>query len=212
MTARNVYRDAASNRRMGLLLAACAVMVLTGCGSSDEVVDPIPLPTLVDQGWDAFESGDFVGAKSDFERAIADDPENGAAHNGLGWANMRLDDLQGAVTSFDAALTHGFTGADPHAGKAIVLRDLEPVDYAAAIGSANTALGIESDYAFAHDAGLDWQDLRLILAQSHFALGEYDDANTQVGLLGGTAQNPVSPTFVEDLLAEIERLGQILDG
>ena len=206
-----MYVSATLQRRMGFLLAVCAMMMLGGCGSSDEVMDPIPLPTLVDQGWSAFESGNFAGAKSDFERAIADDPTNSAAHNGLGWANMRLDDLQGAVTSFDAALTHGFSAADPHAGKAIVLRDLDPVDYAAAIASANTALGLESNYAFAHDAGLDWKDLRLILAQSHFALGEYDEANTQVGLLGGTAQDPALPTFVEDLLAEIARLGQIID-
>ena len=197
---------------MRLLLALCALMMLGACGSSDEVMDPILLPTLVDQGWSAFESGDFAGAKSDFERAIADDPTNSAAHNGLGWANMKLDDLQGAVTSFDAALTHGFIGADPHAGKAIVLRDLEPVDYAAAIASANTALGIESNYAFAHDARLDWKDLRLILAQSHFALGEYVEANSQIGVLGGTMQDPASPTFVEDLLAEIEHLGQVLNG
>jgi len=187
-------------------------MMMTACGSSDQGVDPIPLPTLVEQGWEAFEAGDFAGAKTDFDLAIADDPTNSDAHNGLGWSNMNLDDLQGAVTSFDAALTHGFTGADPHAGKAIVLRDLEPVDYTAAISSANTALGIESNYAFAHDAGLDWKDLRLILAQSHFALGEYVEANTQVGILGGTVQDPDSPTFVSDLLAEIDRLGQIIDG
>jgi tetratricopeptide (TPR) repeat protein len=210
MRASNVYRNATSNRL--IISAICAVMMLGGCGSSDGGVDPNPLPTLVEQGWDAFETGDFADAKSNFEQAIADNPTDNAAHNGLGWANMRLDDLQGAVTSFDAALTHGFAGADPHAGKAIVLRDLEPVDYDAAIASANTALGIESSYAFTHDAGLDWKDLRLILAQSHFMLGEYIEANAQVGVLGGTMQNSASPTFVEDLLAEIERLGQILSG
>lgn len=59
-------------------------------------------------------------------------------------------------------------------------------------------------------ATLDWRDLRLILAQSHFALGEYTDANAQVTLLGGTAPDPNSPTFVEDLLAEIERLGRTI--
>jgi len=125
---------------------------------------------------------------------------------------MKLDDLQGAVTSFESALTGGFPGADPHAGKAIVLRDLEPVDYGAAIASVNAALGIDPNYVFAHDAALDWQDLRLILAQSHFALGEYAEANAQVGILGGTVQDPTSPRFVEDLLSEIERLGKTIAG
>ena len=198
--------------RIRNMWALCIVVILGGCGGGDTGTDPILLPGLVDQGWSAFESRDYSGAETSFEQAIADDPENSRAHNGLGWANTRLDKLQGAVSSFDNALTYGFEGADPHAGKAIVLRDLEPVDYTAAISSANTALGIESNYAFAHDAGLDWKDLRLILAQSHFALGEYVEANTQVGILGGTVQDPDSPTFVSDLLAEIDRLGQIIDG
>lgn len=183
-----------------------------GCGSSDDGATPTPQPTLVEQGWDAFETGDFAAAKTNFEQAIAVAPTNSEAHNGLGWANMMLDSLSGSVASFDDALTNGFAGADPHAGKAIVLRDLTPVDYAAAIASANAALAIDSNYAFAHDARLDWKDVRLILAQSHFALGEYDEANTQIGLLGGSMQNPASATFVEDLLAEIERLGQIIGG
>jgi tetratricopeptide (TPR) repeat protein len=185
-------------------------MMLGGCGSSDEGDGPTPPSTLVDQGWEAFEAGDLADAKSNFEAAIAEDLANSEAHNGLGWTNMKLDDLQDALTSFDDALTHGFTGADPHAGKAILLRDLEPVDYAAAIASASTALGIESDYVFVHDADLDWRDLRLILAQSHFAMGAYAEANSEVGALGGSVQDPASSTFVEDLLAEIERLGQTI--
>lgn len=51
--------------------------------------------------------------------------------------------------------------------------------------------------------------MRLILAQSHFALGQYAEANDQVGQLGGNMQDPLSDTFVEDLLAEIERLGTL---
>ena len=143
MSARFVCHGGPSNIWMGFLLAACMVTVLGGCGDSDEGTDPIPTLTYVEQGWEAFEAGDFTGASSYFAWAIAEDPADSEAHNGLGWATMKLFDLQDALISFDAALTHGFSGADPHAGKAILLRDLEPVDYAAAIASAGTALGIE---------------------------------------------------------------------
>jgi tetratricopeptide (TPR) repeat protein len=209
MRRRNVYRKAPSQQWMRLVPVVCAVMLVVACGTSGGT-DPIPEPDLVDQGWAAFEAGDFTGASTRFAEAIADDPTNNAAHNGLGWTHMKLDDLQGAVGSFESALTGGFPGAGPHAGKAIVLRDLEPVDYGAAIASVNAALGIDPNYVFAHDTALDWKDLRLILAQSHFALGEYAEANAQVGVLGGTVQDPASPRFVEDLLAEIERLGTII--
>ncbi len=197
---------------IGLVCAMCVVVALGGCGGSGSATGPGQNPTLVDQGWSAFEAGDFVGAKSDFEQAVAEDSTSSAARNGLGWADMMLGNLPDAVESFDRALADGFTGADPHAGKAILLRDLDPVDYGAAIASAGAALAIDSAYAFTHDTDLDWKDLRLILAQSHFALGEYVEANAQVGELGGAVQDPDSTTFVESLLAEIDRLGEVIEG
>jgi tetratricopeptide (TPR) repeat protein len=188
------------------------VALVIGCGAEDDVgfdpePDPAPTPTLVELGWAAFRAGQFDTAESLFSQAITEDASNHEAHNGKGWALLRLDNLTNAIVSFDAALTNGFAGADPHVGKAILLRDLKPVNYAAAIAEANTALSIESDYTFAHDPELNWKDVRLILAQSYFATGEYNEANSQVSLLGGTVQDPASDTFVEDLLAEIQALG-----
>ena len=206
------FREITMKSGKTFVVIVCALMMVVGCGGSDGSVDPVDLLTHVDKGWDAYESGNFAGAKSEFEQAIADNSMDGAAYNGLGWTNMQLSDLQGAVTSFDAALANDFAGADPYAGKAVVLRDIEPVDYEGTITSAKAALGINPNFTFAHDTSLDWKDLRLIVAQAHFSLGQYVQASAQVSMLGGTAPNPTSPTFVEDLLSEIERLGQIIDG
>jgi len=202
-----------------LLLASIMLIVaiMIGCSAEDDAGfepkdDPAPDPTLVELGWAAFGAGQFDTAEELFTQAITEDATNNEAHNGKGWALLRLDNLTGAIVSFDAALTNGFAGADPHVGKAILLRDLNPVDYGAAIAAANTALSIDADYTFAHDSELDWKDVRLILAQSYFALGQYNDANAQVVLLGGNEQNPASDTFVEDLLAEIQALGELFGG
>jgi len=204
-------------KRLQLAGIMLVVALMIGCGAENDVgfdpePDPAPDPTLVELGWAAFRAGQFDTAEDLFTQAITEDAANHEAHNGKGWTLLRLDNLTSAIVSFDAALNSGFTGADPHVGKAILLRDLKPVNYAAAIAAANTALSIDSDYTFEHDTELDWRDVRLILAQSYFATGQYDDANSQVGLLGGTMQNPASDTFVEDLLAEIQALGELIGG
>jgi tetratricopeptide (TPR) repeat protein len=196
----------------GMLVWAWVVLAgstFWGCEGDDGVAPP---PSLVEQGWNAFESGDFASAASRFQAEINGNPGNARAHNGLGWANAKLGNLSAAITNFSQALSKGFRGVDPHAGQALVYRDLEPVDYALAIAAANAALAADPDYQFAHDPALDYLDLHLVLAQSHFALGDYAAANAEVAVLGGNVQDPQSATFVEDLLAEIERLGQVVGG
>jgi tetratricopeptide (TPR) repeat protein len=193
------------------------VILVVGCSADEDPgfdpgEDPAPDPTLVELGWAAFGADQFNTAEELFSQAIAEDATNHEAHNGKGWALLRLDGLATAIVSFDAALNNGFAGADPHVGKAILLRDLPPVNYAAAVAAANTALSIDSDFVFAHDEELDWKDVRLILAQCYYATGQYNEANNQVVLLGGTEQDPNSPTFVEDLLAEIQALGELIGG
>jgi len=193
------------------------VLSLSAACASDRGLDTPPAldpdPTLVDEGWNDFESGDYDAAASTFIQAITEDASNSEAHNGLGWALLSLGNLENSLVSFDAALANSFTGADPHVGKTVILRDHgPPVDYAATIAEANMALSIDGGYAFAHDPELDWKDVRLILAQSHFATGAFVEANNQIELLGGNVQDPASPTFVLDLLAEIQALGESIGG
>jgi tetratricopeptide (TPR) repeat protein len=190
---------------LGLALLAAAL----GCSETEESPTD-PILSSLEQAWSAFESGDFAEAESKFNDALAENATDTDAHNGLGWAHSNLGQLGAALSDFDAAISGGHTGAAPHVGRAIVLRDLEPVDYDAAITSAEAALSIDAAFQFSHDASVDWRDLRLVIAQSHFALGNYAGANEQVGLLGGVQPDPSSGTFVEDLLAEIERLGTMI--
>lgn len=190
---------------------ALAINMLSDCGNDGVDPDMPGAPTdLVGEGWAAFEAGNLATAALRFEAAIVREPSNNEAHNGLAWTCLRRGNLSDAVFGFDMAIANGFSGPDAHAGKAILLRDLPPVDYPAAIDAAVAALRIEAAFVFVHDTRFDWKDLRLVMAQSHFALGEYEAANAQVGLLGGTVQDPVSPTFVLDLLSELDRLGDVI--
>lgn len=194
------------------IVLLCLTLCFAACDSGGGSPTPPETGATVAEGWIAFEAGDFTGARTAFTAVLQDDPTNGEAHNGLGWSELRLGNLFTATGAFDDALANGVSGADPHVGNSIALRDINPVNYDATIASVDLALGINAAYQFAHDTTLDWHDLRVIRAQSLFALARYAEAGDEVIALGGTAPNSASPTFVEELLAEIERLGELYSG
>jgi len=185
-------------------------LALAGCGGGN---DPVSPPSKVEQGWSAFQKGDFTAAQDFFESALTDDPTDPEAHNGLGWVQLKgLDDLAAAIQSFDSALANGFAEADPNVGKALALRDLEPVDYGAAIACAQTALTKEPNFVFDHHTSLDWHDVRLVLAGAFYATGDYTSAYAEVTALGGNTLDTAGPRFIQQLLVEIDRLSRLYAG
>lgn len=197
-----------SIKRYILPVAALVVLSLAlGCGDNGGGPE-LTAEQLTEQGWDKFEDNQFEEAVSEFDQALGKDPEYGEAYNGVGWCCVKIDSLEAAIDAFGQAISNGVISADPRAGKAIVYRDLEPVDFQMAIDWADSGLAIDSDYAFTHDDTFDYKDLRLILAQSYYGLSQYDEALAQVDILNPTnTLDPESDTYIEDLLAEIQRLG-----
>jgi hypothetical protein len=129
-------------------------------------------------------------------------------NNGIGWCSIWLDSLDSALAGFDQAILNGVAGGDPRAGKAVVYRDIVPTDLEAALAWADSALTISAAYVFPHDTTFDWRDLRLIRAHSYFELAMYDQAKAEVDILDpANTLDPEASTFIEDLLAELQRLG-----
>lgn len=214
-TNRNPRRGA---RQLTALLIVGALLSpwLTGCGDGRRSVNSPGGPgsgegptadELTDLGWLAFERGDFAEAEANFQSALGTDSSFTEALNGAGWSLMNLGRLSAADSAFSDALAGGLETADPHAGAAVIRRDLEPADFSGAIFSARDALAIEPRYVFDHDQSFDWNDLRLIIGQAAWELGSYDTVNDQIDSLGGNVQDNTSPTFPAELLQELERLG-----
>jgi tetratricopeptide (TPR) repeat protein len=204
-------------RALAISLFAATVGLGLACGGDRSVAPPADTAAgLTAQGWSLFESRDYHGALARFASALLLDPTYGDAFNGGGWAGLKLDSLSYALSAFDSALALGVTAADPFAGEAVILRDFDPAapggvaDFSRAVAAADSALARDLRFRFEHDATLDWRDLRLILAQSLYGLARYDDAKAQVDSLGTNTLDPGSPTFVQDLLAEIESWNDIL--
>ena len=172
--------------------AALGLALLLGaCGGSGGGTGPAPEPTYAERiaaAWAAYESGDAAGARDGFAAAVADDAGPMEGHVGLGWAKLALDDLVGAHDAFSAAdARSGPDGlrADLHAGWAfgwnarqeVVGRHSESNDQVEAVES------LDSAWTFSHRPDLDHEDLIVLAAENHFALGEFTESLARVKTL-----------------------------
>ncbi|MBT3316482.1 tetratricopeptide repeat protein [bacterium] len=190
-------------KRLALLLLL--LLFVAGCGDDESTTSPTT--NHLSQGWSLYESGDYAEAITSFVAALESDPANTSAFNGLGWTWTKIGNMELGRDEFQRAIDNGMTTADPYAGIAFASMDIAPADFNGAISSALAALEITSDWSFSHKTSIDWRDIRLVLAQSYFAIHNYDLANEQVVALGGTAQ--VSEA---DLMQEITRLNDLYAG
>ncbi len=197
------------NGLRGLLLGLFTLALVSGCGddnttNNNNTTDPTAASRTT-EGWDAYGQGDMTTARAKFRSAIALDAGHAPAHSGLGWALAADDSLEAAIAAWDAALSvdAGFT--DAYAGKALALFAGDTPDAGGAIAAAGEALTREPRYDLVMD-DVDWMDLRLLLGNAFVQTGEYASAAAQIDSLGGTAPDPSSDTYEQDIIAFLEAL------
>ena len=197
----------------GLVVALAFAL---GCGGGD--TGPAEsASSRTAEGWTLFGDGDYEDAVAKFERAIELDNSYAEAYSGLGWCYANMNMLEEALDNFGRAIDgnpHETVLADAYAGSSPVYRDADtrPAHFDSAAAYADSALSIDRFYKFDYDTTFNWQDLHLIMAQSYFQLQEYGLAKARVDSLGGKSLDPGSPTFVDSLAAEIERLETLHGG
>jgi hypothetical protein len=175
------------NRMLVALIAASGlgalVMAGAGCGGGGAGVDTASYETLVTNGWDAFRSGDFEGAAAQFNQAIAVDSTRADAWVGLGWTGVRNHDIAAADVAFTAGSHRAAADslrADLFAGWAFATAALADTSgagrdhYTRSNARADSALAIEPGWDFEFLPSIDHDDLRLLQAENHFVLGEFD--------------------------------------
>ncbi len=200
-------------RRLISMACLCSFVLVLGCGGDGGGPTDTAV-SLTAAGWTLFEQGEYELAIDKFERALGLDADYADAFNGLGWSHAKLDSLANSLENFGMCVTNDPDLTEGYAGCAPVYRDYntEPAHFDSAVVSASTALTQESNFEFSHDEDFDWRDLRLIMAQSYYGLGEFLLAKAQVDALDGISLDPESDTFAEDLAAEIERLEGLYGG
>lgn len=182
-----------------------AGLVLFSCGPTAE--EQLTYDQLVTEGWTLFQSAQYDSALSKFIQAGAIDPTGYEAYSGIGWSNLRLDQLSSAASSFQAGSTqfNADVSATLFAGWAFVLNAQK--QYSNSNTRADQALGIDPNWIFEHGLSYDKDHVHVLKAENYFALGDYT--------LSLTAVKAVNPSFSADvtnstgqaqLAAEIERL------
>ena len=200
-------RQSTRVRLLVTVMTAC-VFVL-GCSDGNG-----PKPATVEKVWQLFTAGSYTQAIAEFEAVLATDTSKVEAYVGLGWSYAFTGKLDSAALRFDEALLRNASLIDANAGLSAV--ELAQGDRDQAITHAQAALLLDSAWAFAHYAGINHLDIRLILAQAYFGKGghSYSLAQTEVNYLdpsnGLNPSNPASwgphPTYAAALLKEIQKI------
>ncbi|MFH1277393.1 MAG: hypothetical protein ABIK65_03330 [Candidatus Eisenbacteria bacterium] len=196
-------------RRIVAAIALLPAALLIGCGDENPGPQVDPVVEKLDAGWALFSAGDYTGAIIEFDEAVAMNGGIGDGHNGRGWSYLRLDSLETALDAFNMAVAKGFVGADAQAGRCVILNRFD--EYRQCVFAGQAVLAIDSRFELEADITVDVRDVRLSMAQSYFALGEYLEALDQIEAVDSAILlNPNSATFVLELIRAIENLTEAL--
>ncbi len=196
-------------KALWLLLLALPLALCGGCGGDDDGDGPPPPPTdqeVLGAGWDAFEAGDLAEAEDQFRELLARGALLAEAHDGLGWRFAYGGEPDSALVHFDAALAAGADATaladEVYAGLAVTHDALADPD-----GVLDASAEVGSAWVFAHDAALTHDDLILLRAVAHYALGDFAASLDEVQLLAPTFDADVgTPAGRAALAAKIEEL------
>ena len=188
-----------------LIINICfLIVILAGCGDDESVVAP-DAGELISRGWTEYVVGNYEDAIAKYQEALEEDSTSAEAYNGIGWAKARLGQPNSSIDSFKKAVEKDPANADAHAGLAGAY--LADGNYELAIASANLVLLLEPEYTSHHD-DVKAADVRILLAECYYNIGDYTAAKAQIDLLGVSvrALDASSPTYPADLLSLIEKL------
>ena len=198
------------NVGLSILLFAFLTLAIQ-CGSDDGPSTPsIDVSEDIARGWLLYEQSppDYNGAITEFSRALFQNPENVEAYVGRGWAYSGMAFGQGdsnfflARYNFNNAISRDNTAFDAYAGLAFV--EIVLNEYASAIENAKVVIQGDPSYVFDHDTNINITDLKLILGQAYFILGDYIEVITILIELQPNEFHPFDKP--EILLAQMQEL------
>lgn len=156
-------------------------LLILGCSSDSETVSATAV-THTQQGWSAYNSGNYTQALLNFERALNSDPEYADAHNGVGWSHLSLSlTVSLALDAFRNAVRYDSSNADAWVGLAntLYLRYKDTSDFEDAIKAIDNALNADTKYLYRHDYYTN-AELYALKASCYFYLGENQKAKQEI--------------------------------
>ncbi|MFQ5636369.1 MAG: tetratricopeptide repeat protein [bacterium] len=187
------------------LCALLSFFILLQCGGGNPTTPTIRDPKeLVDEGWAAFESGNFQRAAVKFDSAKTLDSIFAEAYNGAGWAHGRLTEFEQASEDFKVAVGLKESLIEAHAGASFAYHAANRFEQS--ISEALFTLEAEPHFIFSHDTTVDSMDIRVTLALSYFSIADFANAAEQMDIVDPF--NRPHSTNPDELIREIMRFFQ----
>ena len=133
---------------------------------------------LISSGWVKFEAGDYTSAVNDFNSALSKNASAFEAYSGIGWSQIRLDQIDDAEANYLTALNGNYAGKELLAGLAAI--SLATEEYTTAIGYAESILNIDPDWVFEHDNTIDFKDVWFVVAIAYFHEGDFAEVEAAI--------------------------------
>jgi hypothetical protein len=176
--------------RSFITISIIALLACSGC-SKDSSTSPnqnLSDAEYVAQGWNDFAAQRYDSAVNNFSQAYIQTTSvavRGDALNGRGWSYAYKRDLTKA--SGDLVFAVNLNGISPatlndvRAGAAFVLYSMN--SFSSAITYSTAVLTDSPSYVFSHDSKVTARRLRVLLAQSYFASGQFSSAASQMDII-----------------------------
>lgn len=195
-----------------LTLVAAFALLLIAC-STPLAPEFNPRPAYeseVARGWGLFVDGNYGLAAANFRKALDVDTDRSwpEAYIGLAWSLAMQDSLVKAVNNFNSALARSpqsaRDSANVFAGLGLSYRDIAPTNFVLVRDNILALFAIDSQYVFTYRSTINSDDLRAVLSEAYFNLGEYDLAAEIADPAGSL--DPTDTNYVTDLLIKINTL------
>jgi hypothetical protein len=156
--------------------AILAILVLAGCSSDDDDGPTTPPADtdqeVLDDAWAGFEGGDLATAGAKFRELLGRGTMIPVARDGLGWTFAVQNEADSSLVHFAAALA---AGADT-----LAIADQAQAGLAFASAAAlefqdclDASAQVSTGWVFAHDDRFDHDQVVLLAAGAHYALGDF---------------------------------------
>ena len=135
------------------------------------------------------------------------------AYVGLGFSLLRLENLDDAYSTFSTGngLAQNISVNDMKSGLCVMEYSLND-DFTKTITLAKEILASDSNFEMTYDSRMNHKDIRLVLAQSYFAINDYEKSLTEVQLLGKLANSAATDSDLEtQLLSALRDLADELN-
>lgn len=189
-----------------LLIVLVALLTLLSCRDK---IEP-EADDFVEYGWTLYTDRDFRGAYKIFKEGLDLDSLYIDGYNGSGWCFVEFNSPDTAISFFSDGLDYIAVDSsqvrfEMLAGLALSYHAIG--DYPNTILKGTELYSLRPLFEFTHDWRIDYADIVLLLAMSHYTQGEFTESLTWVQVLDETFVVDVSTNAGRaDLVKKIETL------